>query len=115
MQEQSRSSSSVGILGILLDLFRGARASRETKSESQTREPYEPSPLTSREQLLLEQWKLASELHRHQDSLIWNQFNYFTTFNLALFPIIGAVWSFLNNIPLVAVFLSLLLTFLVLR
>ncbi|MBN1678963.1 MAG: hypothetical protein JW966_01640 [Anaerolineae bacterium] len=36
-----------------------------------------------KEDLLLEQWKMASELHRHEDNLIWQRFSYFvalTTF-----------------------------------
>lgn len=27
--------------------------------------------------LLLEQWKMAVELHKHEDNLIWQKFNYF--------------------------------------
>lgn len=43
--------------------------------------------------VLLEQWKALSELHRHQDGLIWQQFNYFTAFNIALLSGLALLWS----------------------
>ena len=39
--------------------------------------------------VLLEQWKLASELHRHEDNLSWQKMNYFVAINGALFAIVG--------------------------
>ena len=84
----------------------------QKRLKDQEKEALEPSSSMTREQLLLEQWRLASELHRHQDTLIWNQFNYFVTFNLALFPIMGIVWSFMKDALYAATFMSLLLTLL---
>ena len=36
------------------------------------------------DKLLIEQWKLASELQKHEDNLSWGKFQYFTAFNSAL-------------------------------
>jgi hypothetical protein len=42
----------------------------------------------NREDLLLEQWKLASELQRHEDNLSWQKFGYGVAINGAL---LGAI------------------------
>jgi hypothetical protein len=46
-----------------------------------------------KEDLLLEQWKLASELHRHEDNLTWQKFNYFIATNGILVSVLGITWS----------------------
>lgn len=46
-----------------------------------------------RQELLLEQWKTASELHRHEDNLAWQKFNYFITLNGILVSAFGIVLS----------------------
>jgi len=33
----------------------------------------------NKKDLLLEKWKLASELHRHEDTLVWARFSHFLT------------------------------------
>jgi hypothetical protein len=49
--------------------------------------------------VLLEQWKAISELHRHQDGLIWQQFNYFTALNIALISGQALLWSQQTTAP----------------
>jgi len=46
-----------------------------------------------KEQLLLEKWKMASELHRHEDNVTWQKFNYFVTLNAALLTVLAVIWS----------------------
>jgi Na+/melibiose symporter-like transporter len=41
--------------------------------------------------LLLEEWKMASELHRHMDNMAWQSLNFFMATNGALLAILGAV------------------------
>jgi hypothetical protein len=43
--------------------------------------------------LLLEKWKLASELHRHEDNEAWHKFNYFVGLNGVLLSVLVVVWS----------------------
>jgi len=44
-----------------------------------------------KEDLLLEQWKMASELHRHEDRLTWQRFSYFVTLTGILISGLGLV------------------------
>ena len=56
-----------------------------------------------KETLLLEQWKMASELHRHTDKIAWEGFNYFIATNGFLFIVLGAIVtsdSFKQRTPL---------------
>lgn len=46
-----------------------------------------------KEDLLLEQWKMTSELHRHEDNLIWQRFNYFIAINGILLSVLIIAWS----------------------
>jgi ABC-type multidrug transport system fused ATPase/permease subunit len=46
-----------------------------------------------RERLLLEQLKIASELHRHMDQMVWQRFSYFITLNGILVSALTLVWS----------------------
>jgi hypothetical protein len=41
--------------------------------------------------VLLEQWKVASELHRHMDKMAWQRFNYFIAINGLLLSTLGAI------------------------
>lgn len=50
-----------------------------------------PDRLTN-EELFLEQWKLASELQRHEDVLTWGKFQHFTTLLTALVGVLGYLW-----------------------
>lgn len=50
-----------------------------------------------KEDLLLEKWKVASELHRHEDNLIWQKFGHYVTINGALIALLGVIWS--GSIP----------------
>ena len=43
--------------------------------------------------LLLEQWRIASELHRHMDDIIWRRFDYFVGLNVVLMGALGYVWQ----------------------
>jgi len=45
----------------------------------------------NKEELLLEQWKMASELHRHMDDMAWQRFNYFIATNGLLLTALGAI------------------------
>jgi hypothetical protein len=45
----------------------------------------------SKEHLLLEQWKMASELHRHMDNMAWQRFNYFVATNGLLVTALAAI------------------------
>jgi len=47
--------------------------------------------MVKKEELLLEQWKMASELHRHMDNLAWQRFNYFMATNGLLVTALGAM------------------------
>jgi len=47
----------------------------------------------TREQLLLRQWEVASELHRHEGSLAWQKFNIFIAVNGILLTVLAVVWS----------------------
>jgi hypothetical protein len=47
----------------------------------------------NKEDLLLEQWKTASELHRHMDNLIWQHFQHFVTVNGVLLSALAVIWS----------------------
>jgi hypothetical protein len=47
----------------------------------------------NKEDLLLEQWKMASELHRHEDNLTWQRFSYMVTINGVLASAVGIIWS----------------------
>ena len=48
---------------------------------------------TKKEQLLLEQWKGALELHKHTDQMCWQNFNYLLIINGILFSALGVIWS----------------------
>ena len=50
-------------------------------------------PDESREKLLLEEWKMASELHRHMDSMAMQGLNYFLAGNAALAAVLGIIAS----------------------
>jgi membrane protein YqaA with SNARE-associated domain len=41
--------------------------------------------------LLLRQWEIASELHRHMDNMAWQRFNYFTAINGVLLAGLGTI------------------------
>ena len=41
--------------------------------------------------LLLRQWEMASELHRHMDNMAWQRFNYFTAVNGVLLAGLGTI------------------------
>lgn len=43
--------------------------------------------------LLLEQWKTASEIHRHEDNLTWQKFNYFVAVNGLLLSVLIVNWK----------------------
>jgi hypothetical protein len=47
--------------------------------------------LMKKHDLLLEEWKMASELHRHMDNMAWQALNFFMATNGALFAILGAI------------------------
>jgi hypothetical protein len=47
----------------------------------------------TKEDLLLEQWKMASELHRHMDNMIGQRFHHFVTVNGILLSALGVIWS----------------------
>ena len=49
----------------------------------------------SKSELLLEQWKLASQLHRHEDDITWRRVQYFLALNGTLMTVVGVLW---NNI-----------------
>lgn len=49
--------------------------------------------MVDRERLLLRQWEMASQLHRHMDNMAWQRFNYFTAINGVLLAALGAVVS----------------------
>lgn len=76
------------------------------EAEHQAKAPA-PSSLTTKELLLLEQWKLASALHRHIDTQILSQLNYFIGFNLALFTLLGGALSLLDFVPSLVIILAL--------
>ncbi len=42
---------------------------------------------------LLEQWKMAHRLHKHEDDLTWQKFNYFVAANGILISVLGANWQ----------------------
>lgn len=47
----------------------------------------------TRRDFLLEQWKTASELHRHMDQMAWQSLSYFTALNGGLLSVFVVVWS----------------------
>ena len=47
--------------------------------------------MNTNEQLLLEQWKTASELHRHMDNVTWQRFNFFMATNGVLLAALAAL------------------------
>jgi hypothetical protein len=49
------------------------------------------------EVLLLEQWKMASELHRHEDNLLWQRFSYFVTLTGILATGLGIILTIDKN------------------
>ncbi len=53
--------------------------------------------MNSEQEFLLEQWKMASELQRHEDSLTWERFSYFVT--LTGFLATGYGYAFGANEP----------------
>jgi len=48
--------------------------------------------MNKRQLLLLEQLKIASELHRHMDHMIWQRFNYFIALNGLLLSALTVIW-----------------------
>ena len=44
-----------------------------------------------KEDLLLEEWKIATELHRHTDNMAWQALNFFIATNGVLITILGAI------------------------
>lgn len=59
---------------------------------------------------LFEQWKLASELHRHEDNLAWQKFNYFIAVNGLLLSVLAVNWKDLaassNNLRVIGIAIS---------
>lgn len=49
--------------------------------------------------LLLEQWKMAAELHQREDQLLWQRFSYFVALNGILISGLGAVLTAKNATP----------------
>jgi hypothetical protein len=47
----------------------------------------------TKEDLLLEEWKTASELHRHMNDMIWQRFRHFVTVNGVLLSALAVSWS----------------------
>jgi hypothetical protein len=47
----------------------------------------------TRQDFLLEQWKAASELHRHMDQMAWHSLSYFAALNGVLLSVFSVVWS----------------------
>jgi hypothetical protein len=47
----------------------------------------------NKEDLLLEQWKMASELHRHEDEHSWQRFQYYVTLTGILVSALGVIWG----------------------
>jgi hypothetical protein len=47
--------------------------------------------MNDREQLLLEQWKMASQLHQHMDNMAWRRASYFVAVNGVLLGVLGIV------------------------
>lgn len=47
----------------------------------------------NKEDLLLEQWKMASELHRHEDKHSWQRFQYYITLTGILVSVLGVIWA----------------------
>ena len=59
--------------------------------------------MNDREQLLLEQWKMASQLHQHMDNMSWRRASYFVAVNGILLGILGSIASvtaFMYGTPL---------------
>jgi hypothetical protein len=62
-----------------------------------------------RESLLLEQWKAGSELHRHSDIVLWQQFNHFVTVHGILVSALALMWSSIDpndNLAFASVLMS---------
>ena len=53
----------------------------------------------NKEDLLLEQWKMASELHRHEDEHSWQRFQYYITLTGILVSALGVVWTTISISP----------------
>lgn len=49
--------------------------------------------------LLIEQFKMAHELHKHEDNLVWQKFNYFIAVNGTLIGVLAATWKDLGHYP----------------
>jgi hypothetical protein len=47
--------------------------------------------MDERKQLLLEQWKMASQFHLHTDNLAWQRASYFVAINGILLGVLGAI------------------------
>ncbi|MFN2271252.1 MAG: hypothetical protein ACK2US_10475 [Anaerolineae bacterium] len=59
--------------------------------------------MNDREQLLLEQWKMASQLHQHMDNMAWRRASYFVAVNGVLLSFLGVVvaeFSFSYRYPI---------------
>jgi len=56
-----------------------------------------PEKTTEKVELLFEQWKVASELHRHEDNLTWQKVNYFIA---VLGALLTAYFVLGNGLPL---------------
>jgi hypothetical protein len=61
-----------------------------------------------KKEFLLEQWKMASELLRHMDDMIWRRFDYFVALNTALLTALGFLWAN-ERPPLLRLFGSILI------
>jgi len=67
-----------------------------------------------KDQLLLEQWKIASELNRHEDNLTWNKFYYLVSINGILVTVLATLYSYSHidiYVKLVISFMGILVSF----
>jgi hypothetical protein len=88
---QFKHSSSTSTLNRLLKwLYNLAKNSTQNRLEEPDKE-VNKQPTITKEELLLEQWKMASELHRHEDNMTWNRFIYFLTINGILLSVFGTI------------------------
>lgn len=46
----------------------------------------------NKQDLLLEKWRLASQLHRHMDDMVWRRFSYFMGLNGILVSALALIW-----------------------
>lgn len=53
----------------------------------------------NKEDLLLEQWKMASELHRHEDRHAWQRFQYYVTLTGILVSALSVIWGTASITP----------------